>query len=325
MFACTRDEYNLLRHATPTDNFNLLWKLVDEGYCYFGYKNISWDSVKRVYAPKVSDGMDDKALFKVCADMLKELKDGHVSLSSDFNILRYGDWYLDYPQNYNNTIVERRYLGKDHIYAGGMHAQTLTRNDRNVGYIRYSSFMNSVTAANVRGVIDQLGDVEGLIVDVRDNTGGALGYATELATCFFSEKTVVGYLQYKEGPGHSEFSKHYAQYVKPEDPALFSGNIALLTNRMVYSAANDFVSTMKCLNNVTIIGDTTGGGGGLPFSAELYNGWSLRISRNPIFDTDKQHIEFGIAPNVRVDMDRNEEYQGDDTIIERAIEYLLSR
>jgi hypothetical protein len=318
MSSCRWDEHDLLRHSTPTDNFNLLWKVVDESYCYFDYKNVRWDSVKKAYASKVSDDMSDKELFDVCAAMLNELKDGHVNLISDFNVSRYWEWYLGYPQNYNNTIVERSYLGRDYLIAGGVRAQKTG----NVGYLRYPSCMDRVTAANIRGALEQLGDVKGLIIDARDNGGGMLAYALEFASCFFSEKTVAGYLRYKEGPGHSDFSKFYPQYVEPEDPAVFSGSIVVLTNRMVFSAANQFVSTIKCLPNVTLMGDKTGGGGGAPLSSELYNGWSVRISRNPLFDVNKQHIEFGIEPDVRVDMDKDDEYNDVDTIIEAAISYL---
>jgi hypothetical protein len=318
MSSCFREEYDLLYHSTPTDNFNLLWKVVDESYCYFDNKDIRWDSVKTVYAPKVSDGMSDKELFDVCAAMLNELKDGHVNLYSDFNVSRYWDWYLDYPQNYNGALIERNYMGKDYLIAGGMVAQKI----KDVGYLRYSSCMEQVTTANIRGALDLLGDVKGLIIDLRNNGGGALLYALEFAAHFFSEKTVVGYLRYKEGPGHSEFSKFYAQYVDPEDPAVFSGRIVVLTNRMVFSAANELVSAMKCLPNVTLMGDVTGGGGGVPLSSELYNGWSVRISRNPLFDVNKEHIEFGIAPNIHVDMDKDDEYNGFDTIIDSAVSYL---
>jgi hypothetical protein len=319
MSSCRWEEHDLLYHSTPTDNFNLLWKVVDESYCYLDYKNIRWDSIKTVYATKVSDGMSDKELFDVCADMLNELKDGHVNLYSDFNVSRYWDWYLDYPQNYNGTLIERNYMGKDYLIAGGVYAQKI----KDVGYLRYPSCMEQVTTANIRGALELLGDVKGLIIDVRNNGGGALLYALEFASHFFSEKTVVGYLRYKEGPGHSEFSKFYAQYVEPEDPAVFSGNIVVLTNRMVFSAANELVSAIKCLPNVTLMGDVTGGGGGAPLSAELYNGWRVRISRNPLFDVNKEHIEFGIAPDIRVDMDKDDEYNGVDTIIDSAVSYLV--
>jgi len=96
----------------------------------------------------------------------------------------------------------------------------------------------------------------------------------------------------------------------------------VLTNRLVYSAANDFVSAMKCLDNVTIIGDKTGGGGGAPFTSELYNGWQVKYSKIPLYDKDKQHIEFGIEPDIKIDMDKEQEANGIDSIIEFAIDYL---
>ena len=42
--------------------------------------------------------------------------------------------------------------------------------------------------------------------------------------------------------------------------------VIILTNRSVYSAANEFVKYMKCCPKAKIVGDKTGGGAGLPFS-----------------------------------------------------------
>ena len=74
---------------------------------------------------------------------------------------------------------------------------------------------------------------------------------------------------------------------------------------------------------VTIMGDKTGGGSGLPFTSELPNGWGVRFSACPMLDKDKQHTEFGIDPDIRLDMDMNDVAAGKDTYIEKAIEYIL--
>jgi hypothetical protein len=34
-------------------NFNMLWKICDEYYCYFDYKGIDWNSVYEKYKPRV--------------------------------------------------------------------------------------------------------------------------------------------------------------------------------------------------------------------------------------------------------------------------------
>ena len=60
--------------------------------------------------------------------MLAELKDGHVNLYSSSNMARYWDWYLDYPRNFNEGIIERQYLGKSYRIAGGLKYKILEDN-----------------------------------------------------------------------------------------------------------------------------------------------------------------------------------------------------
>jgi hypothetical protein len=79
---------------------------------------------------------------------------------------------------------------------------------------------------------------------------------------------------------------------------------------------------MRALLLVTVVGDRTGGGSGLPFSAELPNCWGVRFSACPSFDADMRHTEFGIEPDVRVDMSDGDRARGVDTIIETARRWL---
>ena len=92
----------------------------------------------------------------------------------------------------------------------------------------------------------------------------------------------------------------------------------MLINRSSYSATNDFVKIMHSLPRVTIVGDRTGGGSGLPYSSELPNGWSVRFSACPSFDAEMQHTEFGIEPDIKVDITDEDRKRGFDTIIETA-------
>ncbi|HNW51649.1 MAG TPA: S41 family peptidase [Prolixibacteraceae bacterium] len=299
-------------------NFDLLWKTVDENYCFFEEKGVDWNTVRDKYRPMVTTAMSDTALFAICSSMLNELKDGHVNLYSNFNTSRYWDWFLDYPQNFNWSIVERNYLGKNCLIAGRLKAQKI----RNVAYLRFESFSDVISYANVKKVFAQMGDVNGAIIDIRDNGGGYVSMSEEFASCFFPEKKLVAYEKYKEGPGHSDFSNFFPQYIDPDSTVIFTGKIVVLTNHLVFSSANYFVSMMKTLPNVTIIGDVTGGGGGLPFSSELYNGWQVRLSRNPIVNANKESIENGIQPDKKVNMNKIDEGNGFDSIIEFALDFI---
>jgi len=81
---------------------------------------------------------------------------------------------------------------------------------------------------------------------------------------------------------------------------------------------------MSNLPQVCIIGDCTGGGSGLPFSSELPNGWVIRFSASPIYNTQKKHTEFGIEPDIHVELTQEDISNGFDTIIERAKKWILS-
>lgn len=109
-----------------------------------------------------------------------------------------------------------------------------------------------------------------------------------------------------------------AQTLKPSSGIRWHKPVAVLTNRSVFSAANEFVKYMKCCPNVTVIGDKTGGGAGMPLSSELPNGWAVRFSACPMYDRQKNCTEFGIDPDHSVGLTDGDFAKGMDTIIEYA-------
>lgn len=300
-------------------NFDALWHIVDTRYCYLDYKNINWDSIRTVYKPRLAYVNDKYELFDLFAEMLAELKDGHVNLTSEFDRSRYWKWYTDYPSNFSSSIIySDRYLGDKYRSAGGFRYKAIA--DGKVGYMYYSDFSSSFSTANINSILGQFKDCEALIIDVRNNGGGSLGYSETLASYFFDEAKTTGYMRHKTGDGHSDFSD-FTKIVTPANKK-WNKPVAVLTNRMSYSATNDFVNRMKHASNTIIVGDNTGGGGGMPISSELPIGWTIRFSASPMYDTDKNHTEWGIAPDEKVDMDTSDTQS--DAIIEKAIELVVS-
>lgn len=318
-FAHTGCERLLIEKDPPNEaikNFDLLWKTVDEKYSFFIYKNIDWDSVYHIYRPQVYDGMPEEELFTVMAEMLHILRDGHVNLISPFNISRNWGWYLDYPHNYNPTILERNYLGTDFDITGPF----INKKLGNTAYIRYSSFMNDFTDVQMDYLIDKFKDCHSIIIDIRNNGGGRIDLISRLTSFFVQEEQLTGYVRYKDGPGHDDFTHFYAQFVEPADK-VFQQPVIVLTNRSVYSAANAFASHMAALPQVILMGDRTGGGGGAPYSGELMNGWIFNFSTTQMVDIEKKQIEDGVAVDVRQDLLPADEAAGVDSILERALDY----
>ena len=299
---------------SPQGNFDALWTIIDERYCFLDYKQIDWDAIYDQYQPLITPDMSNDGLFEVLGNMLAELKDGHVNLSSASNTARYWNWYLDYPRNFNESVVEG-YLGRDYRIGGGAEYTLL---DDNIGYIYYGDFSSGIGDGNLDEMLSYLSICNGLIIDVRNNGGGNLTTATKLAARFTNERVLTGYIRHKTGKGHSDFSAPEPIYLEPSNSIRWQKPVVVLVNRHAYSATNDFINSMRYLPLVTLLGDKSGGGSGLPFSSELPNGWAVRFSASPHLDAEGQHIEFGIDPDIKLDMDADDEARGIDTLIEAA-------
>lgn len=284
---------------SPKGNFEALWKIMDEGYCFFEYKNIDWDAVYRKYEPMITEDMSQDGLFEVLGNMLGELKDGHVNLYSASDMSRYWSWHEDYPRNFDILTIENRYLGNSYRIAGGMKYTILSDN---IGYVYYEDFSRAVGEGNLDEMLAYFAPCNGIIFDVRDNGGGTLTYAERIAARFTNEKVHTGYIMHKTGPGHNQFSQPKPVYVEPSNRIRWQKPVAVLTNRSAYSTTNEFANIMRYMPNAVLIGDRTGGGAGLPFTSELPNGWGVRFSASPHLDAEKNHIEFGIEPDIKIDL-----------------------
>ncbi len=316
----TEDEFS----NTPRGNFDALWEIVDEHYCFFGDKaaeyGLDWRECRRRYSEMLLPDMSREQLFEVCSKMLDELRDGHVNLVAPFNTARYWDWHENYPVNFSDSL-QRVYLGTEYRLTCGMKYCILPDN---IGYIYVPSFEGSVGSGNLNAIFTYLRLCNGLIVDVRNNEGGLLTMAQDLAASFINDKTTVGYIAHKTGKAHDAFSAPEPVKLTPSEGMRWQKPVVVLTNRRTYSAANAFVMYMKDLPNVTIVGDRTGGGAGMPYNNELPNGWKVRFSACPTYDIHMQSTENGIEPDRHEDMLATDFAKGEDTIIELARELLTT-
>ena len=317
--SCIREDVS---GNTPEANFESLWKIIDEQYCFLEYKKqeygLDWDQVHDAYAKRITSSMGWEALFEVLSEMVAELRDGHVNLTSSLASSQYRQWFDSYPRNFSDSI-QSIYLKKDYNQSSGLTYQIL---ENNIGYIYCSSFSNGIGDGNLDQTLNRLAICDGLIIDVRNNGGGNLTTAQKLAARFTNQKTLVGYMTHKTGKGHGDFSNPYPVYIEPSNGIRWQKRAVVLTNRRSFSATNDFVNSMKQFPLITIVGDKTGGGSGLPFTSEIPCGWSIRFSASPMLDPQMNQIEFGINPDVKIDMTSEDMQKGKDTMIEYACKLL---
>lgn len=305
---------------TGLGNFDALWEIVDQHYCFFENKHIDWDSVYTAYRKKLQGEMTILEYYNICADMLMELRDGHVNLVAPFNTSYYRKWWSDYPQDFNLRTLQEYYLKFDYMSTSGISYKMM---QDSIGYMYYPSFSYPIGELNLDYILAYLYKCKGLIIDIRDNGGGALTNIKTIVSRLIDKKTLGGYIQHKTGPGHNDFSEPYAvEYESAPDYRVhYFGPVIVLTNRSCFSAANDFTAVMKSLPNVAVIGARTGGGGGLPFSSELPNGWAVRFSACPLLDPEGKVTEEGIDPTPGGEVHASDEQlaRGEDRILDFAL------
>ena len=302
-----------------TGNFDALWSLIDQRYCFFDYAEeqfgLDWNSIYHKYRTKIKEETSERQLFNICGEMLSELRDGHVNLTSVYGTTYYWDWKLNHPANFGDSL-QRKYLGNNFKLNNGI---KYTELPESIAYAYIGSFDSSIGSGNMTALLMDVSSSKALILDIRNNGGGLITAAETLASHFTDKKIKTGYIQHKTGTAHDAFSSPEPIYLSPAEGAIWKRPVILLTNRGVFSAANHFVMLMKELPQVVIVGDSTGGGSGLPLNSTLPNGWSIRFSACPILDAEGNQTEFGIAPDVKSNITSRDWDRGVDTIIEDAI------
>ena len=300
----------------PVVNFDFLWSEVDQKYSFFDFKKVDWDSVYNVYRPQVNSSTTREELFNVMANMLNTLRDGHVNLRSDFNISKYENWFLDYPANFEREMILYYYLGSDYKITGPL----LHKEIEGVGYVRYGSFQSIIGEDALDYVFTTYKNSKGIIIDIRGNEGGDPANGFKILERIIKDRKIIYRHAFKNGPAHNDFESFNDVYLEPDmEKIRYDKKVVVLTNRLVYSAANYFSAICR-VYGIMLIGDQTGGGGGAPAGSELPNGFHVNYSSSVCLLPDGYNIEDGIPPDIKVDMTDEDKLNHIDTIIETAID-----
>lgn len=298
----------------PFVNFEYLWSEVDKKYSYFELKNIEWSDIKAKYEQKLNANMTQEELFDVLADLLKELRDDHTNLFSPFNVSRY-NLPLQKEKNYHARTINEFYIPNAMITGPFVHDFL---HNGNVGYIRYASFMSAFSKTDLDYVLKRYEHTRGLIFDIRENGGGNMFNIMPLLERFINQRTLVAYSITRNGANHHDFSEPAPMYANPHDGEVYLKPVVVLIDRGSYSATTFFSLCTKALPNVVLLGDTTGGGGGLPNGGQLPNGWTYRFSITQLLDISKNaYAETGVPPDISACFDWNDLTK--DELLEKAI------
>ncbi len=335
--SCIKDDYTKEYNNDFKTNYEAFWNYINENYGYlgesYGYsKNVDWHSVYEEMMPQAENAATEAELLEIMGKSIDYLKDGHVWLDTKFKHRGCFTFYIDdngerYPDNFIKGVIEEKYLDEAFRTRNGHRYGMITRENKTFFYLHHDDFIKDINNEDLEMFQPIIAKADGIIYDIRTNPGGSAQLSLGIAQKFVKEKTLVGYHIVKNSKEYNDFSEPSPLYILPSD-ADAERNWAdkktmVLTNRDVYSAANMFAAFMKEAPNVTLVGGKTGGGGGLPCTYYLPNGWAVTMSAQRFtLDVDKKHIEPGVEPDIYVTITEEDIENKVDSILEKAIEVL---
>lgn len=308
-----------LASESPRANFEYLWKECRDKYAFMQYKKVDWQVVYNKYSPLITDNIPQDSLFNTLARMMNELRDGHVNLISPFNVSVFPVHLLG-PQNIDRRLIEKNYLSKP-FFITGPFVHSFIDSGR-IGYIQFASFTGTVTPDHLDYILGKYKYTKGLILDLRGNGGGAAPDIYKIMRRFVETKTKIFTTRDKSGPGPDDFENSLDAYLEPWDGVRYTNKVAVLCDRGTYSAGSYTSLATKALEKVYLIGDTTGGGLGMPNGGQLPNGWTYRFSVTQTLDLQGKNYEDGVPPDTPSTLKDEDRNKGKDTVIEEAINQL---
>src|SRR5690606_38149722 len=154
---CTKTLVGDQPEQTPRATFEYLWEEVRTKYSFMTYKALDWDSVYAHYSPLILPEMTQEALFRVLADMMNELRDGHANLVSPYTYSNYYAISLGRPENYDGRLLLERYYLRDinsYYITGPFQHTVLDTLGKKFGLISYRSFSNGFSGAQLSFVFE---------------------------------------------------------------------------------------------------------------------------------------------------------------------------
>lgn len=195
--------------------------------------------------------------------------------------------------------------------------------ENNIGYIEFSSFDDG-TADDFKAKYEELEKqgIKSLVIDLRNNGGGIVSEALQIADYILEKDDVILY----------EVDKNNKEEIKKSENApIINMPIVLLTNGNTASSSEILAGALKDHGKAKIVGTKTYGKGVIQQLLTLPDGSGLKITSEEYLTPNKTKInKIGIEPDEKVELPDTVKNvltveQKDDTQLQKAIEILKAQ
>jgi len=217
------------------------------------------------------------------------------------------------------TTVELEILRQDEILN-----KTITRRtveiktieteviENKVGYIQILSF-DVGCSDDIEKVLKDYNDrgIKSIIIDLRDNGGGVVSEATDMADLFLPKDANIMI---------ESDNKEYTKTIKAEKKPIINSDVKILvlTNENTASASEILVGALKYNNVAQVVGTTTFGKGVMQEVVPVSSGGALKLTTREFYTPNGNKInKEGLKPDIEIEDDEKTEV---DEQLEKAIE-----
>ena len=252
------------------------------------------------------DGITDgeQLAKQLTADVADVLHDKHIFVGFDSGLVQPERDIGPRP----TTLAEWERIAppeaRKRILASNLGVEKVDHLGSRIGYLDLSGFPPPfLVAAKYAAAMDKLADTDGLIIDLRNNHGGAPDGVALLVSYFVDERTRLNDI-WDRDTGVS--TPHWT--VDQLDGKRYGGKkpVLILTSPGTMSAGEDFAYTMQALKRATLIGERTWGGAHptRPFRIAYHFFAAIPSARtiSPINHTNWEGV--GVQPDVAATPDQ---------------------
>jgi len=228
--------------------------------------------------------------------------------------------FRDKGGSLKETVIQRKSRGRGKIAMDAMPPYYVEfeakRLGQDIGYFRFNHWAGPVDEKFI-AALASMGDVRGLIFDLRGNPGGFLSVVHTIIKHLLAEQTLVA---------SWKFRNRRVEYRFDSAPDAYPGPVVILMDVRSTSSSEYFAGSMQSIQRAVVVGERSPGYLLIANWKKLLNGTSLMYAfAQPVMPDGKVIEGRGVVPDIEVRLDRAALLEGKDTQFEAAVNYLTSK
>lgn len=233
-------------------------------------------------------------------------------------------------RSYN--IYREPWLMEEEVFEGEPLSYTQLPN--NLGYLKIHNFVDTKEfRPKFDTIFAKILDTDGLIIDVRENFGGAtqithyvLRHLTNTSFKTVNWKSPKNVGAHKAWGQDDAWHEEEGYEINPfDDRSIYEKPVNVIADESSFSGAEDFCLGFLTIKRGKLIGKKTAGSTGSPIMFNLSGGALVLVcAKKDLFPDGKEFIGYGIEPDIEVDTTIKDIIENRDVALDVAIEDILS-